>query len=93
MQNKYHDFENIFYGDFGYSYHPPASTGFLISRAEVHSRWRPGKTVSGTLMQDGRRVHLTVFPDGSVEERTEAAAGGSRYRVMRETDERGGSLS
>ena len=26
-----------------------------------------------------------------MEEKTEAAAGGSRYRVMRETDERGGS--
>ena len=31
-------------------------------------QWRPGMTVSGILVDDGRRVSVTIRPDGSTEE-------------------------
>lgn len=32
-------------------------------------QWRPGMTVSGILISDGRRISITVHPDGALEER------------------------
>lgn len=31
-------------------------------------RWRPGLTVTGTIMADGRRVSITIHPDGTTAE-------------------------
>lgn len=40
-------------------------------------QWSPGASVSGTLVRDGRRVKITIHPDGSSdEEESDAAAGG-----------------
>ena len=39
-------------------------------------QWRPGLTVSGTLVENGKRISITIFPDGSLEEEEDE----SRYR-------------
>lgn len=39
-------------------------------------QWRPGLTVSGTLLENGKRISITIFPDGSLEEEEDE----SRYR-------------
>lgn len=37
-------------------------------------RWRPGLTVSGTLVWDGRFVSITIHPDGTTEEHDQGRA-------------------
>ena len=32
------------------------------------SQWRPGLTVSGTLISNGKRISITIHPDGSTDE-------------------------
>jgi len=38
--------------------------------------WRPGMKVSGTFVRGGKRMTVTMFPDGTSEEREEATRGG-----------------
>eukprot|EP00746_Dinoflagellata_sp_MGD_P131918 gnl/MRDRNA2_/MRDRNA2_65654_c1_seq1.p1 gnl/MRDRNA2_/MRDRNA2_65654_c1~~gnl/MRDRNA2_/MRDRNA2_65654_c1_seq1.p1 ORF type:complete len:223 (+),score=26.23 gnl/MRDRNA2_/MRDRNA2_65654_c1_seq1:52-720(+) len=47
----------------------------------VHSRWRPGKTISGTYVSNGRKVSITIYPDGTTEETDTASRTGSYSSV------------
>ena len=38
-------------------------------------QWRPGVTVSGILLADGKRLSITIYPDGSTEEKEHAMGG------------------
>merc|ERR1712194_475893 len=52
----------------------------------VHSRWRPGMTVSGTVKSAGKRAKITIFPDGTVEEEESADTTGGRYSSIYTSD-------
>jgi len=51
---------------------------------DVHKRWRPGMTVSGTIAAGGKKVKITIHPDGSTEEH-EGQAKGS-YSTLYQSD-------
>jgi len=53
---------------------------------DVHSSWRPGMTVSGTLVSNGKRVKLTIHPDGTTEEQESAASGKGSYSSVYKSD-------
>eukprot|EP00930_Biecheleria_cincta_P069950 TRINITY_DN57622_c0_g1_i1.p1 TRINITY_DN57622_c0_g1~~TRINITY_DN57622_c0_g1_i1.p1 ORF type:complete len:232 (-),score=28.70 TRINITY_DN57622_c0_g1_i1:178-873(-) len=55
-------------------------------------QWRPGQCVSGALVQNGKRVTITIHPDGSTEEKEEAGVRGA-YSCVRSTGEHGSSTS
>ena len=38
-------------------------------------RWEPGQTVSGTLVADGKRIRITIHPDGSTDEHEHTVSG------------------
>lgn len=42
---------------------------------DVHRRWKPGMTVSGTIASGGRKVKITIHPDGSTEEHESKSSG------------------
>eukprot|EP01052_Picozoa_sp_SAG31_P063322 SAG31_NODE_22255_length_530_cov_0.925754_1_plen_158_part_10 len=63
----------------------------IASGASLHQQWEPGSTVSGTLMQGGERVTITIFPDGTVDEKIEKGrSGGGSYKYTKKTGGRGG---
>ena len=55
-------------------------------------QWRPGMTVSGTLVSDGKRTLITIHPDGTTEEHEYAAGGRARYRSTTTTMAGGGTM-
>ena len=66
------DIDHVF--DFG-----RASAMFDANFGESLMRqWRPGMTISGTLVQNGKRIKITIHPDGTTEE--SEGAGGGAYR-------------
>eukprot|EP00929_Paragymnodinium_shiwhaense_P076254 TRINITY_DN39175_c0_g1_i3.p1 TRINITY_DN39175_c0_g1~~TRINITY_DN39175_c0_g1_i3.p1 ORF type:complete len:257 (-),score=30.26 TRINITY_DN39175_c0_g1_i3:76-780(-) len=58
---------------------------------DVHRSWKPGMTVSGTLVNNGKRVKITIHPDGTTEEHEEKADGRGKYSTMYKAD--GNSVS
>ncbi len=54
-------------------------------------RWQPGMRVSGTLVSGGRKISVTISPDGEVEE-NDAAAGSGNYRSVHTTLPGGGTM-
>jgi curved DNA-binding protein CbpA len=62
-----------------------ASAMFHESFGEALAQsWRPGTQVSGTLARGGKRVTVTIHPDGTSDEREEAD-GGADYSYVRQT--------
>jgi len=45
--------------------------------------WRPGQRVEGTLVRGGKRVSVTIYPDGTSDEREESTLGGDYTYVSR----------
>lgn len=58
----------------------------------VAAQWRPGMRVSGTLVRDGKRITITINPDGTSDEKEEAGASGS-YTYMSSTDASGRGMT
>ena len=55
-------------------------------------QWRPGMQVSGTLVRGGRRVTITIHPDGTSDEIDAAAGNGNAaYSYVRSTGGGGGT--
>ncbi len=78
------DLDHVF--DFG-----RASEMFNANFGESLMRqWRPGMTVSGTLVQNGRRIQITIHPDGTTEE--SEGVGGGAYRATTTTLPGGGTM-
>eukprot|EP00933_Yihiella_yeosuensis_P074010 TRINITY_DN82825_c0_g1_i1.p1 TRINITY_DN82825_c0_g1~~TRINITY_DN82825_c0_g1_i1.p1 ORF type:complete len:222 (+),score=33.44 TRINITY_DN82825_c0_g1_i1:112-777(+) len=50
----------------------------------VHNRWKPGKTVTGTIVSGGKKKKLTIYPDGTTEESEEKGSGA--YSSVWESD-------
>eukprot|EP00928_Gymnodinium_smaydae_P081286 TRINITY_DN64833_c0_g1_i1.p1 TRINITY_DN64833_c0_g1~~TRINITY_DN64833_c0_g1_i1.p1 ORF type:complete len:292 (+),score=59.46 TRINITY_DN64833_c0_g1_i1:93-878(+) len=68
-----------------------ASEMFADNFGEALARdWRPGMRISGTLVRNGRRVTITINPDGTSDEKEEHGAQGS-YSVVSRRDEYGGT--
>uniref|UniRef100_A0A7S3RQW5 J domain-containing protein n=1 Tax=Emiliania huxleyi TaxID=2903 RepID=A0A7S3RQW5_EMIHU len=44
--------------------------------------WQPGSRVSGTLVRDGKKVTVTIHPDGTSDEREEAASRSAGYSYV-----------
>lgn len=57
---------------------------------DVHQSWRPGATVTGTIVSGGKRVTITIYPDGTTDEREETRVGGGSYSSMYKKD--GGNI-
>lgn len=68
--------------------------GFDIDRASkvfsaqfgsmLMQQWRRGDTVRGTLIWDGKRVKITIHPDGSMDEHEDELSGvGAYFRYIR----------
>ena len=55
-------------------------------------QWQPGMRVSGTLVTGGKRVTITINPDGSTEEQEHAASGKAKYRSTHTTMAGGGTM-
>eukprot|EP00747_Dinoflagellata_sp_TGD_P190701 gnl/TRDRNA2_/TRDRNA2_52898_c0_seq1.p1 gnl/TRDRNA2_/TRDRNA2_52898_c0~~gnl/TRDRNA2_/TRDRNA2_52898_c0_seq1.p1 ORF type:complete len:234 (+),score=40.15 gnl/TRDRNA2_/TRDRNA2_52898_c0_seq1:144-845(+) len=53
---------------------------------DVHQRWRPGMTVSGEFVSKGKRVRITIQPDGTTEEQQEDAKFGGSYSSVYTSD-------
>ncbi len=53
---------------------------------DVHRSWRQGRTVTGTYLAAGRRVRLTILPDGTTEEHDELAGTSGRYSSVFKLD-------
>ena len=45
-------------------------------------QWRPGFTLRGTIISEGRRVTVTIHPDGSMDEQQHVFWGGSRIGFL-----------
>lgn len=59
----------------------------------IARQWQPGMRVCGTLMRDGKRTTITIHPDGTTEEREEAASGRrGAYRSVSTTTAGGASM-
>ncbi|CAJ1395571.1 unnamed protein product [Effrenium voratum] len=48
---------------------------------DVHARWRPGLKVTGTFKSRGKKVTITIHPDGTTEEHEEVSRGGGYSSV------------
>jgi DnaJ-class molecular chaperone len=55
-------------------------------------QWSPGMRVSGTLVSGGKRMHITINPDGTTEEREDSAGGRAAYRSTTTTMAGGGTV-
>ena len=76
--------------------------GFDFHRAEqmfhdnfgdaLASQWRPGMSLSGTLVRNGKKVMITIHPDGTSDEAEQSAASGGSYSYVRSSGA-GGSTS
>lgn len=55
-------------------------------------QWQPGMTVSGTLVTGGKRISITINPDGSTDEREFAANSRAKYRSTTTTMPGGGTM-
>ena len=70
-----------------------ASDLFNASLSQALMRqWRPGLTVSGTLVCDGKKITITIHPDGSTEEEEHAASGRASYLSTTTTMPGGGRM-
>ncbi|CAE8630675.1 unnamed protein product, partial [Polarella glacialis] len=56
---------------------------------DVHRRWQPGMTVSGTIVSAGKKVKITIYPDGATEESEGASSGPGGYSSLYSSDGRG----
>lgn len=52
-------------------------------------QWKPGHTITGTLVRDGKHFQVTIKADGSTEEREEKTAARGNYRSVSSTDSNG----
>ena len=55
-------------------------------------QWQPGMTVSGTLVTGGKRVSITIHPDGTTEEKEFSASARAQYRSTTTTMAGGGTM-
>mmetsp|Transcript_10634 Transcript_10634/g.21277 ORF Transcript_10634/g.21277 Transcript_10634/m.21277 type:complete len:203 (-) Transcript_10634:88-696(-) len=55
-------------------------------------QWQPGMTVSGTLVSGGKRISITINPDGSTEEREYTANARAKYRSTTTKMQGGGTM-
>merc|ERR1719436_1582803 len=55
-------------------------------------QWRPGQLVSGTLVRNGKRITITIHPDGTSDEKEEEGARGA-YSCVKTTSAHGSSTS
>lgn len=70
-----------------------ASSMFNENFGEALMRqWRPGMTVSGTLVSQGKRMQITIHPDGTTEEKESAASGRANYRSTTTTMSNGATM-
>ena len=53
-------------------------------------RWAPGLTVRGSLVSDGRRISITIHPDGTTEEHTNSPASSLYTSLITTTTMKGG---
>ena len=53
--------------------------------------WRPGMRVSGTLVRDGKKVTVTILPDGTTHEEESTASSSSNFSYVRSTGAAGSS--
>jgi hypothetical protein len=53
---------------------------------DVHSSWREGHTVSGTFKSNGKKVKITIYPDGTTEEHEEESSRGGSYTSFYQSD-------
>jgi len=58
----------------------------------VHQRWRPGMTVSGTIVSQGKKIRITISPDGATEEQEESVSSGRSYSSIYTSDGRSTSI-
>ena len=56
----------------------------------VAAQWRPGMQVSGTLVRNGKRVTVTIHPDGTSDEHEEMARGNAAYSYVSSSGPGGG---
>ena len=54
-------------------------------------QWRPGSRVTGMLVRDGKRITITIHPDGTSDESEEAAGRGRDYTYVSQSGGGGGS--
>merc|ERR1711879_2480 len=59
---------------------------------DVHRTWRRGQTVTGTFVSEGKRVTITIYPDGTTQEHEEQARGGGSYSSVYRSDGRSTSI-
>ena len=55
-------------------------------------QWQPGMQVSGTLVTGGKRVSITIHPDGTTEEKEFSASARASYRSTTTTMAGGGTM-
>ena len=69
-----------------------ASSMFTENFGEsVAAQWRPGMRTSGTLVRGGKRVTITINPDGTSDEREEEARGDAAYSYVSSSGPGGGT--
>ena len=54
-------------------------------------QWRPGMSITGTLVRDGKRVTITIHPDGSSDEEEQRSAGRGGYTMVKQSGGGGGT--
>ena len=55
------------------------------------SQWRPGMSLSGTLARNGRKVTITIHPDGTSDEVEQSAGASGSYSYVRSSTAGGGT--
>ena len=53
--------------------------------------WRPGMSVSGTLVRNGKKVSITIHPDGTSDEQEVSAGSSGSYSYVKQTSAGGGT--
>lgn len=56
----------------------------------VAAQWRPGMQVSGTLVRNGKRLTVTINPDGTSDEKEESTHGNAAYSFVSSSGPGGG---
>jgi hypothetical protein len=75
----------------GFDFHR-ASRMFAANFGEsLAQQWRPGSSVTGMLVRDGKRITITIHPDGTSDEQEEAAGRGRDYTYVSQSGGDGGS--
>lgn len=74
----------------GYSFRQARAT-FEDLFGDVHERWRPGMTVQGIIISGGKKVKITIQPDGTTEEISQEVGGRTQSSYIYTNDGRGGT--